>query len=115
MWRTVKATEENGRAIKLAFIGAKGALRFSDVLDLWAGSEDFRSYFIAELAAAPFSAYRWETPGVTASTISADFECVALDSPGLARSPDVHAFSKYFQRMPKTTWPCFRISGRTPC
>ena len=42
------------------------------------------------------SAFRWETPGVTADTVLQPFEFVILDSPGLARCPDKGAFAEHF-------------------
>jgi hypothetical protein len=50
------------------------------------------------LAGSSFSAFRWETPPVTSSTLSRSFEFVLLDSPSLARAPDSAAFAEYFQK-----------------
>jgi len=62
----------------------------------WREDVDFRSMFNALLAAVPYAAFRWETPGVTSATISQPFEFVVLDSPGLARRPDAGAFAAYY-------------------
>src|SRR5262249_3207164 len=48
------------------------------------------------LAEAPFSAFRWETPPVTAASVTKPFEFVLLDEPSLTRSPDLHSFSTQF-------------------
>jgi hypothetical protein len=48
------------------------------------------------LAAVPFSAFRWETPPVTAGEVARPFECVVLDDWGLDRRPDPAAFPDYF-------------------
>jgi hypothetical protein len=56
----------------------------------------FRTQFNALLADVPYSAFRWETPAVTAVTMSRPFEFVLLDSPGLARRPDPEAFAGHF-------------------
>ncbi|QDU19736.1 DUF6940 family protein [Urbifossiella limnaea] len=44
------------------------------------------------------SEFRWETPSVTADTVSRPFEYVVLDTPGLARAADPEAFAEYFPR-----------------
>src|SRR5262249_22496216 len=56
----------------------------------------FRTLFNALLADVPFAAFRWETPAVTAATLVRPFECVLLDSPGLASRPDPEAFAEHF-------------------
>jgi hypothetical protein len=69
---------------------------FAEVIRGWQGDAGFRSQFNALLADAPYSAFRWETPPVTADTVSRPFEFVLLDSPGLARRPDPKAFAEHF-------------------
>jgi hypothetical protein len=66
------------------------------VLRGWQGDAGFRSLFNALLADAPFAAFRWETPAVTAATVTRPFEFVLLDSPGLDRRPDPEAFAEHF-------------------
>lgn len=44
----------------------------------------------------PYTAFRWETPPVTESTLTRPVEFVVLDSPGLARRPDPKAFAEHF-------------------
>src|SRR5262245_43960092 len=70
---------------------------FADVIRAWQTDAEFRTLFNAVLAEAPFSAFRWETPGVTASTATRPFEFVLLDEPTLARRPDVTAFAEHFR------------------
>src|SRR5262245_43998319 len=69
---------------------------FAEVLRRWRDDEEFRAFFLALLADAPFSAYRWETPPITAATADRSFEFVLHDSPGLARTADPDAFAAYF-------------------
>jgi len=73
-------------------------LDFTDVLRGRQSDGDFRSLFRSLLSVAPFTAFRWETPWVTAATISKPFEFVLLDSPGLARSPDPEPFFEHFDQ-----------------
>lgn len=56
----------------------------------------FQRYFNDLLAAAPYSAYRWETPGVTIATVDRPFECVLLDAESLDRGADGSAFTSQF-------------------
>jgi hypothetical protein len=69
---------------------------FAAVMSGWQDDEGFRSLFNALLVDAPFTAFRWETPPVTNATMSRPFECVLLDSPGLARHPSPEAFAEHF-------------------
>jgi hypothetical protein len=68
----------------------------AEVIRAWQGDAGFRSQFNALLADAPYTAFRWETPPVTASTMNQPFEFVLLDSPGLACRPDPEAFAEHF-------------------
>lgn len=69
---------------------------YADVLRAWQEDADFRTWFIALLAEAPFAAFRWETPAITQATANRPFEFVLLDSPELLQTPDESAFAKYF-------------------
>lgn len=97
MWQTQIQSESSGRLLKMTLSDSRGPLRYSDVLTLLIHSADFRDYLTDQLCSVPFDAYRWETPPVTSASIHRNFECVLLDSPGLARTPDVAAFTQYFQ------------------
>ena len=68
----------------------------AEVLDHWCTDPQFREWFNAILAAAPFAAFRWETPAVTTATASQPFEFVLLNDPGLARTPEPEAFAEHF-------------------
>lgn len=69
---------------------------FADVLPAWSDDPGFRSLFNAQLADAPYRAFRWETPPVTDATAGRPFEFVVLDSPGLERRPEREAFAEHF-------------------
>src|SRR5262249_3272060 len=60
---------------------------FAEVLQAWQDDAAFRSLFNAQLAAAAYAAFRWETPPVTDATARRPFEFVVLDSPELLRPP----------------------------
>jgi hypothetical protein len=70
---------------------------YADVLDAWEGDAAFRAFFLDLLVQAPFAAYCWETPPVTAATRHRDFEFVLLDSPYLAGKIDEHSFANHFR------------------
>ena len=96
MWshRTKELT--NGRGVNAAIDLSSRPVSYAQVLDCWQNDAAFRSFFTRILADSPFTAFRWETPLITASTASRPFEFVLLDSPGLAREPDAGAFAEHF-------------------
>ena len=70
---------------------------YATVLDLWQCDSGFRSYFTTLLADSPFSAYRWETPPVTHSSVNRPFEFVLINSPGFSsRKTDATTYAQYF-------------------
>jgi hypothetical protein len=96
MW-TFPGEELSNGVLRFAVERAGKAVAFADVIGVWQTDADFRSRFNAVLAEAPFSAFRWETPSVTASTARQPFEFVLLDEPGLARPTDAEAFAEHFR------------------
>jgi hypothetical protein len=70
---------------------------FSDVLHRWRDDPVFRTFFNGLLAHAPYVAFRWETPPITADSADRPFEFVLLDSPDLVIEPDPYAFAEHFQ------------------
>ena len=70
---------------------------FAEILRAWQDDAAFRSSFHAQLADAPYAAFRWETPPVTDTTTTRPFEFVLLDSPGLASHPDPRPFAEHFE------------------
>lgn len=59
-------------------------LSYAQTIGHWQHHEPFRTFFIALLARAPFAAYFWETPPLTAATQERPFEFVQVDAPQLA-------------------------------
>jgi acetyl esterase/lipase len=76
------------------FITRSGdTLSFADAIAGWRDDEDFRAFFIAELAATEFPAFFWEMPPVRREDVDIDYEYVAIRSDGLDRMrPDARAF-----------------------
>lgn len=99
MWsaRSEKLPDVQGLRFAVAIDSRSATV--GEVIRAWQGDADFRSWFNGLLADAPYTAFRWETPGVRAATFESQaFEFVLLDSPGLASRPDRDAFSEYFAR-----------------
>jgi hypothetical protein len=96
MWTARSEKLAGGRVLRIAIDLDGSAVSCADVLRLWQFDAEFRTFFSGILAAAPFSALRWETPPLTTATISRPFEFVLLDSPGLARQVDDKAFAEHF-------------------
>lgn len=100
MFEAVEEKLDRGRGLKFLVHRTGNPLGYADVIGLWQKEQDFRSFFITLLSRAPFTAFRWETPPVTASSLNRRFEFVLLDSPGLDVPPDLSAFSNLFSRKP---------------
>jgi len=83
--------------VKVVLSAGPSPVRFSEVLHLWQQDAGLRSFFIQLLGDAPFSAFRWETPPITAASADRAFEFVLLDSPGLASAADPEAFADHFR------------------
>jgi hypothetical protein len=96
MWAIHPKSLTSDRGLRFTVTSGGIQATCSDVISAWRASEEFRSLFNAQLANAPYRAFRWETPSVTRGTINQPFECVVLDSPSLDRRPDGQAFAEFF-------------------
>ena len=100
MWKARSDSLANGRQLKISITDDDASVTYGAVLQAWQADADFRSFFIALLANAPFSAFRWETPPLTATTTNQPFEFVLLNSPGLDRAPEPQVFAEHFRAQP---------------
>ncbi len=89
-------TLSDGRTERYRIEFAGDVLSYGEVIECWCRDEALRTFFVKLLSDAPFTAYRWETPPVTAATLNRDFEFVLLDSPRLVRAPDEMSFTQQF-------------------
>jgi hypothetical protein len=96
MWSARCQELANARVLKMGIELDSVSVPYANALRRWQDDGEFRSFFISLLADAPYSAFRWETPPITASTAHQPFELVLLDSPGLAQQPDPEAFAEHF-------------------
>lgn len=97
MWVARSEQLDKGYAIKSTIAVAGAPITFAAILRSWQQDADFRAFFIDLLAAAPFTAFRWETPPVTTTTVNRPFEFVLLNAPSLAKAADADAFAEHFQ------------------
>ena len=96
MWDIQTKQLEDGRGVKLSLHSASSAVAYSEVIRLWRDDAEFRSMFSEQLAQAPYTAFRWETPAIMTATADRPFECVILDSPGLERRATPQPFAEHF-------------------
>ncbi len=97
MWRAQVEALSDKRGLRFTIEFESRPATVAGVLRAWQSDADFRSMFNSLLADTPYTAYRWETPPVTAATMSQPFVCVLLDSPGLACRPEPEAFAQHFR------------------
>jgi hypothetical protein len=118
MWKVQRDHPGPAGTLRLRFVADDGYLSFADFLHALAEEAGFRERFQEAMRAAPFVAYRWETPPLTDSTIDQPFECLLHDSPDLDVTADPADFETYFK--PGDEVVCFNNLGGdslliTPC
>ena len=96
MWTARSEELPNARGLRFRIDNAARPATCADILSGWQDDASFRSFFNGLLAECPYSAFRWEMPALTAATLSRPFEFVLLDTPTLARRPDLNAFAAHF-------------------
>lgn len=96
MWTPLSEPLAGRRGVRTRLEAAGAPVSYAEVLRLWRHDAGFRSFFTALLAAAPYTAFRWETPPLSTHTVTRPFEFVVLDSPGLAGRPDPAPFAQHF-------------------
>lgn len=88
------------------------AMSWMEVLDAWLEQPGFHDTFRERLAAAPFDAYRFETPPVDADSVDHEFEFVLRDAPELHLTPDPSPFAEHFRAADLQTVVTFANLGR---
>lgn len=96
MWTARQERFGEGRGLKITIEREASPVSYAEVLRSWREDAGFRSFFTELLAGVPHPAFRWETPPISAATGGRPFECVVLDSLGLAATPDPEAFRAHF-------------------
>jgi len=111
MWRAER--ESCGRITEKVRIASAGrVLSFADVIASWADNEDFRAFFIAELAATAQLAFFWEMPPVRRGALERAYEYVTVSSDALARlHADDSAFARQFRSSPESVVSFRNLGG----
>ena len=99
VWEHQTKSIGNQNGVVVSIYSQGSILSYEDILGLWVDVEEFRNYFLHVFAEMPYSAFRFETPPVTASSLDKPFEFAVLDSPELDRVPDKVTFAKLFETM----------------
>jgi len=97
MWTAQRDYQEPAGTLRLRFLAEGACLSYADVLRALRDEPAFRDLLREEMRSAPFVAFRWETPPLTASTIDQPFEYLLHDSPELDVRADPTAFETFFQ------------------
>ena len=105
MWQSRCETLTDGRVQRYTLFAGDAAVSYSDVLALWKTNAEFRSFFTTLLTESSFTAFRWETPPVTSTTLDRAFEFVLLRSNALDRPVDRSAFCSHFNVQDVVTFP----------
>lgn len=71
-------------------------MAYSQAIAALRDDESFRTFLTRTLVEVPYSAFRWETPGIAQSWVEKAFEFVVLDEPSLSRQVDERAFAEHF-------------------
>lgn len=95
-WKSRVESLDDGRVERFTIARDAQALSYAEVITLWRDDAEFRTYFCKLLAESRFTAFRWETPCVTATTLARFFEFVLLRCDALARTVDPNAFKSHF-------------------
>lgn len=96
VWTITSEELPNARGRRYVVVRGSRPATFADVIGGWQTDAGWRSLFNETLAGSPYTAFRWETPPVTAATSARPFEFVTLDSPALASRTDRTAFADHF-------------------
>ena len=98
MWKSSVEIIKSQHIQKISIYHKDKRLTYSEIIELWLKNNSFNSFFSSLLAESPFSAYFWETPPITLSTIDQAFEFVLVNNPRLAKvQPNSSPFRQYFQ------------------
>jgi hypothetical protein len=97
MWTVYRDNPGPAKTLRLRFYAGDECLSYAEFLTALAAEDaTFRELIQGEMRAAPFVAFRWETPPLTSTNINQPFECLLHDSPGLDVRADPTDFEAYF-------------------
>lgn len=101
MWKAIQKSLPNKKIQQFTLTQSEKTLTYSEVIQLWKTSPNFRTFCTQLLKDSPYKAFFWETPPITLATQNQSFEFVLVESPALARvQPQPSAFETYFASSP---------------
>ena len=83
MWYAQQEPLVAQSGMKVRLFQKERPLSFSDVLFGWQSDAAFRAFFLAELTAVSTTAFFWEMPPITQTTLQRPYEFVIVNSPHL--------------------------------
>jgi hypothetical protein len=97
MWTVQRDHPESIDTLRLRFSSGKDCLSYAGFIRALVEDESFRELVQDEMRAAPYVAFRWETPPLDTTNNEQLFECLFHDSPELDVPADPTDFKTYFQ------------------
>ena len=85
MWKAHRQLIRDNEGEILTIAEGERALTVAEVIAGWRDDEDFRAFFVAELAATAYPAFFWEMPPVSRLTLADPFACALIRGDALAR------------------------------
>lgn len=85
-----------GRGTKYVLSMGGSPMTYGLALDLLEREHGFRKVLTSLLAESEYSAFRWETPPISKTTLGRPFEFVVVNDPYLERNPEPDVFGPYF-------------------
>ncbi len=97
MWRFTSEALPAKSGVRVTILDGVIPVSVGTVLESLRTDPLFRGCLNDLMAKTTYSAFRWETPGITQSDIEKPFEFVLLDSPDLAPTANREPFAEHFQ------------------
>tara|TARA_R110001592_G_scaffold363371_1_gene685418 strand:+ start:10202 stop:10804 length:603 start_codon:yes stop_codon:yes gene_type:complete len=97
MWTVKRDHPGSTHTLRLRFQAGAECLSYGGFLRALVEERRFRKLVQDEMRAAPYVAFRWETPALVSTNTEQSFECLLHDSPELDVPADPTDFKAYFQ------------------
>lgn len=98
MWTSECKFFDSDNVSQISILQSDRTITYAEVIQLWQGNSNFRTFFTSLLANSPYAAYFWETPPITQANCDRPFEFVLVNSPRLAGvKSNNRSFKHYFQ------------------
>ena len=97
MWKPQRDYLEPGHTLRLRFSCRGEKLSYAKILSLLTQEKSFRELLQDEMRAAPFDAFRWETPALSTDNSDQPFQCLFHNSPDLDVIANPTDFDQHFK------------------